>query len=187
MWARWFRVKQTVWPEYTNTSGDFSTGAMVVLHQMLPRGPTSTHRHNRVGIKIYSMLKIIITFSPSLLLQLLIHKHIRMHTQTHSNTAHTDMHKHIRADLNLPSVCVRTPWLCGVYRYSKTRKAGGRASRLCVCTHTCPVYQEKWPPRSPWDTRRDTAAWLRTWCEYYQAWPDWLQLAANRQGGGGGQ
>lgn len=110
MWARnQFRVKQTVGPEYTNTSGDFSTGAMVVLHQMLPRGPTSTHRHNHVGIKIYSMLKIIITFSPSLLLQLLIHKHIRMHTQTHSNTAHTDMHKHIRADLNLPSVCVRTP------------------------------------------------------------------------------
>lgn len=45
----WSTVKQTVGPKHTNTSGDYSTGAMVVLHQMLPRGPTtSTHTHTHI-------------------------------------------------------------------------------------------------------------------------------------------
>lgn len=44
MQAGWFRVKQTVGPKHTNTSGDYSAGAVAVLHQMLPRSPTTnTH------------------------------------------------------------------------------------------------------------------------------------------------
>lgn len=47
MKAAWSTVKQTVGPKHTNTSGDYSTGAGVVLHQMLPRGSiTSTHTHS---------------------------------------------------------------------------------------------------------------------------------------------
>lgn len=40
-----FSAKQTMGPEHTDTSGDCSTGATVVLYQMLPRGQTtSTHK-----------------------------------------------------------------------------------------------------------------------------------------------
>lgn len=50
MQAGWFRVEQTVGPKHTNTSGDYiqwcnTIMAPIVLHQMLPRGPTSTHTH----------------------------------------------------------------------------------------------------------------------------------------------
>lgn len=46
----WSRVKQTEGPKHTNTSGDYSTGAIVLLYQMLPRGQTTgtqthTQRH----------------------------------------------------------------------------------------------------------------------------------------------
>lgn len=40
--------KHAVGPKHTNTSGDYSTGAMVVVQQMLPRGYTaSTHTYTK--------------------------------------------------------------------------------------------------------------------------------------------
>ena len=62
MQAGWSRVKQTEGPKHTNTSGDYSAGAIVVLHQMLLRGPTTstdthTHTQNHAEIKMCATSK----------------------------------------------------------------------------------------------------------------------------------
>lgn len=89
MQAGWFRVEQTVGPKHTNTPGDYiqwSHDCVAPDASTWPNKHTHTHTQScKEGT------------------------HKNVHTKTHSNAACTDMHKDIPADLNLPSVCVRTP------------------------------------------------------------------------------
>ena len=112
MQAGWSRVKQTEGPKHTNTSGDYSAGAIVVLHQMLLRGPTTstdTHTHT---LRIMQRSKCVPRLNNHYVRFLsLTTAPIHAHTQecAHINTpSHSDLHKHIPADLDLPSACVRT-------------------------------------------------------------------------------
>lgn len=181
--AGWFRVEQPVGPKHTNTSGDYSTGAAVVLHQMLPRGPT-TSRHARTHTRTnpFRVEIIIIIFSPSLLLRHLTHT--RMHTHTHKHTPMPPTLTRINTS-QLTWTYPQHVW--GPHNSAVfTGTAGPLRQAGCVSVHTpVPSTRRNDPHASPGGTQRDTPAWLTTWCEYHLAWPDWLQLAANRQCGGG--
>lgn len=112
MQAGWSTVKQAVGPKHINTSGDYSVGVVVVLHQMLPRGSTTSTRSLRALKCMPCLNNHYIRPQKSLLCYYnpISHTHTHSqedeHTQTHSDDAHSGSHKHIPADLDLPPVCV---------------------------------------------------------------------------------
>lgn len=107
-----------------------------------------------------------------------------MQAHKHTSTTHSDSHKHIPHDLDSPPAYCEDPITLQCLQVQQGPQ-GRQASRLCLCTHTCPACQEKWPPRSPGDAQCGAPARQRTLCEYHLAWPDCRQIAANRQYGGG--
>lgn len=111
---------------------------------------------------------------------------------THKN-AHTHTHKHTPMPPTLTRINTsQLTWTYPQHVWGPhnsavfTGTAGPLRQAGCVSVHTpVPSTRRNDPHASPGGTQRDTPAWLTTWCEYHLAWPDWLQLAANRQCGGG--